>query len=75
MSSELTIKIEGMSCSGCANTVQEVLLSLPEIDKAAVNHENDEANVQLVNVDNIKDLKDKIKAKIEEEGYKVTNFS
>lgn len=40
-----TLSIEGMSCSGCAGTVQQALDSIEGVKEAAVNFENNSAAV------------------------------
>ncbi len=64
---EKTIKIEGMMCSHCEANVKNTLLAFDEIDSAVVSHESGTAVITLNS-----DLDDaKIKAAIEEKGYKV----
>jgi len=41
-----TIKIQGMTCGGCVNSVKTVLEKLPGVDQADVSLDNAEAVVQ-----------------------------
>ncbi len=75
MKTDISVNIEGMSCSGCANTVKEVLLSIESVEQAEVSHENDEARIQLADVNDMPSLQNIIKEKIEQEGYTVVDFS
>ncbi len=75
MTKELSIHIEGMSCSGCAQTVKEILLSLEECEEVKVDHEKDEGRVKLADSSKLEELKKEIKEEIEKEGYQVKGFS
>ncbi|APR06015.1 heavy-metal-associated domain-containing protein [Thauera chlorobenzoica] len=44
--SEVTIKVEGMSCGGCVNNVTGVLKALAGVDDAQVSLENASATVR-----------------------------
>lgn len=52
------IKISGMSCSGCANTVEQALTNLEGIEQAAVDHQKGTTTVSYqtgdVSVDDFK---------------------
>lgn len=64
---EKTIKIEGMMCSHCEANVKNTLEAFDEIDNAVVSHEDGTAVITLnAELDDAK-----IKAAIEEKGYKV----
>lgn len=41
-----TIKIQGMTCGGCVNSVKTVLEKLPGVDQADVSLDNAEAVIQ-----------------------------
>ncbi|MDZ7693832.1 MAG: heavy-metal-associated domain-containing protein [Balneolaceae bacterium] len=63
---QTTITIGGMGCAGCANTIQEALVSKEGTVKAAVDLESDTASVTYnpgaVSIDDFKQA-------IEEAGY------
>lgn len=42
---EVTIRVEGMSCGGCVRNVTGVLKALPGVERAAVSLEDAEARV------------------------------
>lgn len=44
-----TLKISGMSCSGCANTVEQVISELEGVQDVSVNLEKDSASVKYQN--------------------------
>ena len=66
----LTIKISGMTCSGCVQTVTQALESVKNVIKANVSIENETATIEIKNNIRIEDLqkslpeKYKIKEKI-----------
>ena len=43
--SELAFKVNGMVCSGCSDTVQKVVMAVPAVTDALVNHETRAAKV------------------------------
>jgi len=47
LSTELTLKIAGMSCGGCVRSVSGVLSALPGVERAEVSLERGEANVRF----------------------------
>ncbi|MDQ5896353.1 MAG: hypothetical protein RLZZ592_2742 [Pseudomonadota bacterium] len=47
MSTEITLKIDGMSCGGCVRSVSGVLSALPGVDRAEVSLERGEARVSF----------------------------
>lgn len=65
-----TIIIEGMMCGHCSGRVKSVLEALPEVESAEVSHETGKAEVVLKS--EISD--DKLKAIVEEQGYKVISI-
>lgn len=63
---QIVLNIDGMGCSGCANTVREALESNEGITEAIVDLENDIASVTY----NTNDVSiDDFKKAIEEAGY------
>ncbi len=42
---KIDLKISGMTCSGCANTVEKALIELNGVESALVDHENNSAFV------------------------------
>ncbi len=44
---QATLKIQGMGCSGCVNTVQEALTELDGVEKALVDLESATAMVEF----------------------------
>ena len=56
---EITLKIEGMHCTGCSNRLEKVLNNTDGIEKAEVNFEQKEAtityNESQTNIDKIKE--------------------
>ncbi len=62
-----TIKIEGMMCSHCENTIKKALENLDGVENANVNHESGTATVKLT-----KEISDEtLKTTIENKDYKV----
>ncbi len=64
---EKTMKIEGMMCGHCEARVKKVLEALPEVEAAAVSHENNSAVVTL----NAPLANEVLKNAVEEQGYDV----
>lgn len=64
---EKTMKIEGMMCGHCEARVKKVLEALPEVEAAAVSHENNSAVVTL----NAPLADEVLKNAVEEQGYDV----
>jgi copper chaperone len=62
------LKIEGMSCKHCVSSITKAIEALPGIAKVAVNLA---AKNVAVEYDSSQISLDKIKAKIEEQGYDV----
>lgn len=64
------VKIKGMTCMGCANSVKNVLEKIPGVDSADVSLEQKQATVQYnaatTGVNQFKDA-------IEEAGFEVVN--
>lgn len=64
------IEIEGMSCSHCAQKVENTLYGLPETEEVNINLENKSAEVDFSS-----DIDDKlISDLIKSVGYSVTNI-
>ena len=65
----LTIKISGMTCSGCVQTVTQALESVKNVIKANVSIENETATIEIKNNIRIEDLQKSLpeKYKIKEE--------
>lgn len=40
------VKVEGMSCAGCANTVEQRFSGLPSVTEVAVDLENEKATLE-----------------------------
>lgn len=57
-SKQTTLNITGMACSGCANTVQQVLIHMKGVTHATVDLENESASViydgDLISLDDFK---------------------
>jgi len=49
MSNQINIKIEGMSCSGCAARLTKVLQALPNVTAASVNFASNTAQINMLN--------------------------
>jgi copper chaperone CopZ len=65
---KLTLYITGMSCGGCAATIEKALLALDGIIEATVSHT--EANAEI-SYDPAKTNPERIKACVENAGYMV----
>lgn len=63
---KIIINVEGMSCEGCENRIQNSLKSLEGIENVVANHKEKTVTVIGENV-NI----DKLKEKIEDIGFRV----
>jgi copper chaperone CopZ len=64
---KLTIKAEGMHCTGCEMNAQELVSELPGIKKVKADHKKGEVKVEF---DEGKTTAEDIKKKIEEAGFK-----
>ena len=64
---EKTMKIEGMMCAHCEGRVKKALEELPEVERAAVNHENGTAVVLIK--EQISD--EKLVSAVEAQDYRV----
>lgn len=42
---KIDLKISGMTCTGCANAVEQALTQLGGVESASVNHEDNAASV------------------------------
>ena len=67
---ETTLKISGMTCSGCSSTVQKIISTLPGIDQASVSLEKSQATVQF---DPDKISEQQIISAIEDAGYDIVS--
>ena len=63
----ITLKIEGMTCQNCVDTIERFLLECEGVDFAEVYLDAGEALVEGNNLD-----REALKKAIEESGYKVT---
>lgn len=68
-----TVSISGMTCQGCANSIEKSLSKVDIVQKAVVSYENRQATVELKIPDREKSEK-LIKEKINSFGYKVTKI-
>lgn len=66
----VTLKISGMVCGGCANTVKQALLAQAGVNEANVSHEEATAEVQF---DPALVQLDQMQSAIERAGYKVVS--
>ncbi|MGN0343075.1 MAG: heavy metal translocating P-type ATPase [Roseburia sp.] len=66
-----TMKIQGMMCGHCEATVKKALEALPQVDEAAVSHEDGTAVVTL----NSEIADDVLKETVEAKDYTVTEIS
>jgi copper chaperone len=41
-----TITVEGMSCGGCEQTVEEALMDVPGVESATADHESNSVTVE-----------------------------
>ena len=64
-----TIKIDGMSCAHCANSVKVALEDIPGITNVDVNVRAGQATVEGSGFDD-----NDLKQAVEDEGYTVTGF-
>lgn len=69
--SDVLIKVEGMTCTGCENTVVKALRTSPGVADAAADWR---AGVAKAKYDPAVATQDAIKAVIEAKGYKVTSI-
>ena len=63
---EIILKVEGMSCGGCENRVQNAVKTIEGVEEVVADHVNCTVTVKANNVD-----KNIIKEKIEDLGYNV----
>ena len=68
---EKTMKIEGMMCGHCEARVKKVLEALPEVEQAAVSHQEGTAVVTL----NAPVADELLKKTVEDQDYKVISIS
>ncbi len=63
---EIILKVEGMSCGGCENRVQNAVKTIEGVEEVVADHVNCTVTVKANNVDEAV-----IKEKIEDLGYDV----
>lgn len=63
----LVLKISGMACGGCANSVTKALLAIDGVSEAEVSHVEASAKVQY---DPARTTAEKLRAAVEAAGYK-----
>ena len=63
---EIILKVEGMSCGGCENRVQNAVKTIEGVEEVVADHLNCTVTVKANNVDEAV-----IKEKIEDLGYSV----
>ncbi len=63
---EIILKVEGMSCGGCENRVQNAVKTIEGVEEVVADHVNCTVTVKANNVDEAV-----IKEKIEDLGYSV----
>lgn len=51
------VKVEGMSCAGCANTVKERFIGLPNVESVEIDLENKQAILEASDRVSVKELK------------------
>ncbi len=70
--SKIEVSIDGMTCTGCEQTIQASVSELPGINSVKASHVDSNAvieyNVELVSISEIKDA-------INETGYKVVDIA
>lgn len=66
----VSLKIEGMHCDGCANTIKALVEREPGVKTVAVSFESGEARVLY---DPAATNEDKLVALVERPGYRVTS--
>ena len=66
----VTLKVEGMHCDGCANTIKSVVEHAPGVRGVAVSFENSEARVLY---DPAATTEEKLVVLVERSGYRVTS--
>jgi copper chaperone CopZ len=65
-----TLKISGMTCSGCSSKVSNALKALPGVDEVHVSLPNGDAIVQF---DETLTSPDQLKSAVEKAGYRVSD--
>ncbi len=63
---EIILKVEGMSCGGCENRVQNAVKTIEGVEEVVADHVNCTVTVKANNIDEAV-----IKEKIEDLGYSV----
>ncbi len=67
---KITLKVNGIECSGCENRIQKSLAELAEISSVKASHET--KTVELITTENI-DI-DKIKDRLDTLGFEVVDI-
>lgn len=65
---EVSLKVEGMTCDHCEMSIQKGVAELPGIESVLANHED---STTVVKFDQLKTSEDDIKKAIEKRGYHV----
>lgn len=65
---EISLKVEGMTCDHCEMSIQKGVAELPGIESVLANHED---STTVVKFDQSKTSEDDIKKVIEKRGYQV----
>ncbi len=58
---ELSLKVEGMHCSGCENRVKNALELIDGVDEVSANHENGIVSIKLSKEVSLDEIKEAIK--------------
>ena len=65
--SDIVLRVDGMTCGGCASTVHDALEAVDDVQSVEVDHEADRAVVTVADRD--EDLEQRLIAAVEESGY------
>ena len=57
---EVTIKVQGMECTGCEKRIENALASVKEIEKVTANHKTGEVKLILKQEIDLKPIQEKI---------------
>lgn len=74
-SSQFVVKIDGMTCRECAETIKDALSKIDGVDKASLEVTLKSKQAKFSMHDDKPTLRDAIKKTIEDLGYKVTEIS
>jgi len=67
---QVKLKVEGMTCAGCAKQVESALKKIPDVEKAEVLFEKGQATVQLRDANSV--APDSLAAVVTRAGYKAS---